>query len=101
MGESDGGSQGHFARVISFVNHLGIREYDVYYKGRMINDPDADGKQWIYRGMGISENSLPELLPFECYDWNRNEFLIGAAKTKKQAMKIIDKYLSDLKQLKS
>lgn len=87
--------QGHYARIVSSANKVRIREYELYYKGRMILDPDADGTQWLYRGMGISEQKHPELLPYACYDWERNEFLIGVTTSKKLAKQLIDKYISE------
>lgn len=87
--------EGNFARIISSANRLRIRDYEVYYKGRMILDPDADGTQWLYRGLGISEQKHPELLPYACYDWERNDFLIGVTTSKALAKKLIDKYISE------
>ena len=64
-------------------------------KHKMILDCDADGSQWIYRKMGVQEQRHPKLLPYACYDWERNEFLIGAAITKAAAKKLIDKYIAN------
>ena len=61
----------------------------------MTLDTDADGSQWLYREMGIQEQRHPKLLPYACYDWVRNEFLIGVAITKSGARKLIDKYIAD------
>ena len=58
-------------------------------------DPNADGSQWIYREMGIQKQEHPKLLPYTCYDWERQEFLIGVCITKTGAKKLIDKYISD------
>lgn len=87
--------QGHYARVISSANRLRIRSYEVYFKPRIILDPEADGTQWLYRGMGISEQKHPELLPYGCYDWERNEFLIGVTTSKILAKELIDKYINE------
>lgn len=60
-------------------------------------DPNADGSQWLYREMAISEQIHPKLLPYACYDLVRDEFLIGVAITKSGARKLIDRYISDEK----
>ena len=62
---------------------------------KLILDPDADGTQWLYKGMGVSEQKHPELLPYACYDWDRSSFLIGVTTSKKLAMQLIDKYISE------
>jgi len=64
-------------------------------KNKITLDPNADGSQWLYRDMGIQEQRHPKLLPYACYDWERNEFLIGVCITKNGAKKLIDKYISD------
>lgn len=87
--------KGYYARIICSATRLRIRQYELYYKGRVIIDPDGDGKQWLYCGMRISEQIHPKLLPYACYDCDRNEFLIGVTTSKKLAIKLIDKYISE------
>ena len=69
-------------------------------KHKIILDPDADGTQWLYRGMGICDQSVfPQLLHYACYDWLKNGSFIGVATTKRDAKKLIDEYL--LKKMKT
>lgn len=59
---------------------------------KMTLDPDADGTQWLYRGLIIMEQKHLKLLPYACYDKER---CIGTAETKKRAKEIIDDYFEE------
>jgi len=63
-------------------------------KYKITLDPDADGSQWLYREMGIQAQDHPKLLPYACYDWARDSFLIGVTTSKALAKKLIDKYIA-------
>lgn len=63
-------------------------------KHKITLDHDTDGSQWLYREMGIQAQDHPKLLPYACYDWNRNEFLIGVTISKAGAKELIDKYIA-------
>lgn len=64
-------------------------------KNKITLDNNSDGNQWLYRKMGIQKQTHPKLFPYACYDWGRNEFLIGVCITKHGAKKLIDKYISN------
>ena len=64
-------------------------------KNKITLDPNANGSQWLYRKMGIQKQNHPKLLPYACYDWDRNEFLIGVCISKNGAKKLIDKYIAN------
>jgi len=87
--------EGNFARIISTANKLRTRNYGVYFKGKMILDPDADGTQWLYRGNGICQQTHHNLLPYACYDWEQSGLLIGTTNNKKLAQKLIDNYIAN------
>lgn len=64
-------------------------------KHKAVLDKNADGNQWVYRNMGIQKQIHPKLLPYACYDWQRNDFLIGVSTTISGAKELIDNYISD------